>query len=121
MFPYNKSLVSSARHLRKNMTPEEKILWYQFLKSLPITVHRQHNLGNYIVDFYIAQKKLVIEIDGEQHFSTEHQQKDRQRDAHLTSLGISVLRYSNKDIRTNFDGVAQDILRHLGLSSAHLE
>ena len=115
MLPYNKSLVSTARRLRKNMTPEEKALWYQFLKKLPITVHRQHNMGNYIVDFYIAQKKLVIEIDGEQHFSTEHQLADRQRDADLACLGVSVLRYSNKDIRDHFDRVVQDISQKLAL------
>jgi len=60
MIPYNKKLVSNARDLRKNMTPEEKHLWYDFLKRLPLNVRRQHNIENYIVDFYIAEKKIVI-------------------------------------------------------------
>ena len=67
MIPYNKKLVSNARTLRKNMTPEEKHLWYDFLKRLPFNVRRQHNIENYIVDFYIAKKKIVIKIDGIQH------------------------------------------------------
>ncbi len=62
MIPYNKKLVSNARTLRKNMTPEEKHLWYDFLKRLPLNVRRQHNIENYIVDFYIAEKKIVVEV-----------------------------------------------------------
>ena len=72
MIPYNKNLVSNARTLRSNMTPEEKHLWYDFLKKLPFTVKRQHNIENYIVDFYIAEKKIAIEVDGGQHFTSEH-------------------------------------------------
>lgn len=71
MIPYNKNLVSNARTLRSNMTPEEKHLWYDFLKKLPFTVKRQHNIENYIVDFYIAEKKIAIEVDGGQHFTSE--------------------------------------------------
>lgn len=67
MIPYNKNLVKNAQELRKNMTPEEKHLWYDFLKKLPFNVRRQHNIENYIVDFYIAEKKAVIEVDGIQH------------------------------------------------------
>ena len=64
IYKYNKNLVSNAKKLRKNMTPEEKHLWYDFLKRLPITVNRQKNIGNFIVDFFIAEKRIVIEIDG---------------------------------------------------------
>ncbi|MBQ2704700.1 MAG: endonuclease domain-containing protein [Clostridia bacterium] len=121
MLPYNKNLVSNARNLRKNMTPEEKHLWYDFLKRLPVTVKRQHNIENYIVDFYIASKKVVIEIDGSQHYTTEHQQSDRQRDITLSNWGITVLRYSNKDINQNFRGVTEDILLKLGISFSELK
>ena len=76
MIPYNKKLVSNAKSLRKNMTPEEKRLWYDFLKRLPLNVRRQHNIGNYIVDFYIASKKVVIEIDGIQHTALENKAAD---------------------------------------------
>ena len=121
MIPYNKSLVSNARTLRKNMTPEEKHLWYDFLKRLPYNVRRQHNMENYIVDFYIAEKKIVIEVDGVQHLSSEHKEADEQRDAVLSSWGIVVLRYSNDSIRNNFNAVVDDILRYMGLNYCDLK
>ena len=120
MIPYNKKLVDNARVLRKNMTPEEKHLWYDLLKRLPYNVRRQHNIGNYIVDFYIAEKKIVIEIDGIQHGSYEHQQKDKDRDLELSKWEITVLRYSNESIRREFNWVASDILAHFGLRFADL-
>ena len=115
MFPYNKKLIKNAQSLRKNMTAEERKLWYHFLKNLPLTVHRQHNIENYIVDFYIADKKLVIELDGVQHGEPEHAQKDAERDAALSAWGIAVLRYSNREIKRNFNAVTEDILAHLGI------
>ena len=117
MIPYNKKLVSLAKALRRNMTPEEKHLWYDCLKKLPYPVHRQHNIENYIVDFYIAEKKIVIEVDGIQHNAPEHQGSDRQRDEALASWGITVLRYSNESIRKDFNMVTEDILRNLGLDN----
>ena len=121
MIPYNKKLVSNARTLRKNMTPEEKHLQYDFLKRLPVNVRRQHNIENYIVDFYIAEKKIVIEVDGRQHLLPEHKEADEQRDAVLANWGISVLRYSNDSIRNNFDAVAEDILKRLGFDYSDLK
>ncbi|MBE6699703.1 MAG: endonuclease domain-containing protein [Ruminococcaceae bacterium] len=118
MIRYNKKLVPIARVLRKNMTPEEKHLWYDFLKKLPYHVRRQHNIENYIVDFYIAEKKIVIEVDGTQHNSPEHQESDKQRDEALASWGITVLRYSNESIRKDFNMVTEDILRKLGLDES---
>ena len=116
MIPYNKKLVSNARTLRKNMTPEEKHLWYDFLRQFPLNVRRQHNIENYIVDFYIAEKKIVIELDGRQHLSPEHKQADEQRDRDLASWNITVLRYSNDSVRNNFTAVTAEILRHIGLT-----
>ena len=121
MIPYEKKLVSNARALRKNMTPEEKHLWYDFLKRLPLNVRRQHNIENYIVDFYIAENKTVIEIDGRQHTAPEHKEADRLRDAALYSWGIAVLRYSNDAIRNNFSMVAADILKKLGMCFSDLK
>ena len=115
MLPYNKKLVPTARMLRKNMTPEEKHLWYDFLKRLPYTVRRQHNIENFIVDFYIAEKKTVIEVDGRQHRLPEHIKADSERDQALAALGLQVLRYTNESLRENFEGVATDILNHLEL------
>ncbi len=111
--PWNPRLSGNARRLRREMTKEERHLWYDFLKQLPVMVHRQKVLGSYIVDFYIAQAKLVIELDGGQHYEREGQQADRLRDAYLQELGLTVLRYSNTDIHQNFPGVCQDILNHL--------
>ena len=115
MLPYNKKLSPVSRLLRRNMTPEEKHLWYDCLKKLPIPVKRQHTIKNYIVDFYIASKKIVIEIDGIQHTSSKHQNTDFLRDHKLAELGIKVLRYSNEEIRNHFDLVVQDILCQLNL------
>ena len=121
MLPYNKKLVSNAQTLRKNMTPEEKHLWYDFLKRLPLTVKRQHNIENYIVDFYIAEKKIVIEIDGKQHRTEEHQEEDRIRDEVLSCWNITVLRYTNDNIRNNFNTVTVEILEKLGLQTDELK
>lgn len=120
LYKYNKTLVGNAQELRKNMTPEEKQLWYQFLKKLPITVNRQKNIGDYIVDFFIGQKRLAIEIDGLQHLLPEHKTEDNIRDDYLKSLGITVLRYSNHSINNNFNAVCNDILKHLGLTAMDL-
>ena len=121
MIPYNKKLVHNARTLRKNMTPEEKHLWYDFLKKLPVNVRRQHNIENYIVDFYIAKEKIVIELDGRQHGEEKHVQSDQIRDEFLSTWGIKVLRFSNLDIHERFDIVKEEILEELGLDFADLK
>ena len=121
MIPYNKKLVSNARTLRKNMTQEEKHLYYDFLKFLPYTVKRQHNIENYIVDFYIAEKKIVIEVDGRQHSCSKNVEKDIRRDEALGVWGIKVLRYSNESVRKYFNNVAEDILKNLDLDFSDLK
>ena len=110
---YHKKLVGNSRKLRKNMTKEERHLWYDCLKQLPVTIHRQKVLGPYIVDFYIASRKLVIELDGSQHYEETGRQKDRLRDQTLTGMGYRVLRYSNADVNDRFAEVCQDIWNHL--------
>ena len=121
MIPYNKALVKNAQVLRKNMTPEEKQLWYDFLKLLPYTVKRQHNIDNFIVDFYIPKKKIVIELDGIQHLIPKHIEADLKRDEVLATWGIKVLRYSNKSVNENYGAVVKDILTHLDLSFSDLK
>ena len=106
-------LRKNAQALRRNMTKEERHLWYDFLKSLPQTVHRQKVIGPYIVDFYCAAAKLVIELDGEQHYAPGGKAADAQRDAYLHHLGLTVVRYSNLEIQQNFEGVCTDILQHI--------
>jgi len=113
---HNTKLSSNAKTLRKNMTKEERHLWYDFLKQLPVMVHRQKVIGTYIVDFYIAEAKLVIELDGSQHYNSEGKQADHIRDAYMNSIGLHVLRYSNSDINQRFQEVCQDIVNRLHFS-----
>ena len=112
MFVRKKGLLQNARMLRRTMTPEEMHLWLDFLKGLPVTVKRQRCIESYIVDFYIAAWKLVIELDGVQHGEPEHVKADRERDAQLSALGLKVLRYRNEDVRDRFSAVCEDILKH---------
>ncbi|MBQ3017691.1 MAG: endonuclease domain-containing protein [Clostridia bacterium] len=113
----NKELTSISKTLRKQMTKEEKHLWYDFLKDLPVTINRQKVIGKYVVDFYCASAKIVIELDGFQHYEEDAYQKDKERDEYLQSLGIKVLRYSNYDFNRRFEGVCADILKHIDTSS----
>ena len=113
IYNYNKNNVNLAKELRKNMTPEEKHLWYDFLKKLPVTVNRQKNIGDYIVDFFIAEKRIVIEIDGKQHGTPEGRRSDKMRDEDFRNLGITVLRYTNEDIEKRFNAVCEDIFKFL--------
>ena len=83
MIPYNKKLVDNARTLRKNMTPEERHLWYDFLRTYPVRFSRQKVLGRYIADFYCAEAKPIIELDGSGHYTEEGKQYDEERTAFL--------------------------------------
>ena len=106
---YNSKLTSNAKRLRREMTQEERHLWYDFLKQLPVTVHRQKILGNFIVDFYIACCKIVIEIDGSQHYEEKDQMKDAIRTEKLEQRNLSVIRIPNNEINRNFRGVCEYI------------
>lgn len=110
---YNKALKPYAQKLRREMTPEEKRLWYQFLNQLPCRAKRQQIIRTFIVDFYIPSARLVIEIDGSQHYEQDAQIRDQERDAALDRLGILVLRYSNSDINQRFRDVCEDILLYI--------
>ena len=109
----SKNLLQNARNMRHEMTRQERHLWFDFLQSLPQTVRRQKVFGTYIVDFYIASHKLVIELDGSQHFEDAGKNYDERRDAFLRSLGLTVLRFANSDVDKNFRGVCEEILQHL--------
>lgn len=108
-----RKLTGNAQALRKNMTDEERRLWYCFFKRLSVTVNRQKVIGRYIVDFYCAEAKLVIEIDGSQHYNEEEKRKDEIRTKYLNGLGLIVLRYSNLEINRDFESVCQDILKYI--------
>ena len=121
IYKYNQKLVKNAQALRNNMTGEEIHLWLDFLKKLPVTVYRQKNIGNYIVDFFIASKRVVIEIDGLQHTMIENQEADKKRDEELQNLGIKVLRYTNFEVNNNFNTVCNDILKNIGIDARDLK
>ena len=107
--PKNNGLLESARKLRKEMTPQEQHLWYQFLRHYSVRFHRQYVIGSFIVDFYCHKAKLVIELDGSQHFETEGQTADAKRDAFLQQQGLTVIRIPNNAIKENFAGVCEYI------------
>ena len=109
----NERLTSFAQRLRREMTKEERHLWYDFLRQLHVSFNRQKVIGPYIVDFYCAGARLVIELDGSQHYEDDGIASDQKRDAYLSGLGLRVLRYSNLDVNQNFRGVCEDILKHL--------
>ena len=121
MYPHNKNLKPFARDLRKDMTPEERHLWYDFLRYFLIVVKKQYVIDNFIVDFFIPSKKIAIEIDGSQHYEPEARAADQFRDAELMQYGIKVLRYTNFDVQKRFEGVASDILKNVGLDFTDLK
>ena len=102
---HNKQLVPLARQLRKEMTKEERHLWYDFLRDYPVRFSRQKVLGKYIADFYSAEAKLVIELDGSQHYEDRNMEKDAERTSFLESYGLTVIRIPNNEITGNFRGV----------------
>jgi len=105
----NKNLNQTAISLRKNMTSQEKHLWYDFFKSYPLRIYRQRIIGNYIADFYCSKAKLIIELDGEQHYEKDAREYDELRTQYFSSLGIDVIRFSNYDIDNSFDKVSSKI------------
>jgi very-short-patch-repair endonuclease len=107
------NLTRLSQRLRREMTQEERHLWYDFLKGLLVTINRQKVIGSYIVDFYSASAKLVIEIDGSQHYDKEGIETDAIRDEYLNSQGLTVKRYSNSDIHHHFENVCDDIYKSI--------
>ena len=109
MIKYNKSNIPLAKELRKQMTPWERRLWYEFLRTYPIRFQRQKAIGAYIADFYCAKARLVIELDGSGHYTNLQQAANARRTADLNQMNLSVLRICNLDIDRNFGGVCEAI------------
>ena len=106
---HNKQLVPLAKQLRKEMTKEERHLWYDFLRTYPVRFSRQKVLGKYIADFYSAEAKLVIELDGSQHYEDINTEKDAERTFFLEGYGLTVIRIPNNEVMRNFCGVCEYI------------
>ena len=109
MKPYSKENIPLARALRRNMTEQERKLWYSFLRKHTPRFQRQKAIGNYIVDFYCAKAQLVIELDGSQHYEESGIAKDAARTAFLEQQGLRVLRIPNNAVNENFRGVCEHI------------
>ena len=106
---HNKQLVPLAKQLRREMTKEERHLWYDFLRSYPVRFSRQKVLRKYIADFYSAEAKLVIELDGSQHYEANALQRDADRTAFLERYGLTIIRIPNNEVSKNFRGVCECI------------
>ena len=109
MYYHNPKLTYNARKLRKNMTPQERHLWYDFLKNYPVRFSRQKVVDDYVCDFYCSKARLVVEIDGSQHFEEQGINSDTVRSTYLQNLGLRVLRFSNYDVNTAFASVCERI------------
>ncbi len=115
MLPFDRKLKPLARTLRNNMTDAEQLVWSKIRRKQigEVQFYRQKNIGHYIVDFYCPKGKLIVELDGGQHYENEGMKKDQERDRHLQGLGLTVLRFSDLDVLKNIDGVVQRIQDHL--------
>ena len=107
--PKNNELLPRAKALRRDMTPHERKLWYLFLRHYPVKFYKQRIIDSYIVDFYCASAKLVVELDGWQHYEDAGQQYDARRTADLQRYGLQVLRFSNREIDREFQAVCEQI------------
>jgi very-short-patch-repair endonuclease len=118
---HNPKIVPTAKMLRKNMTKEERHLWYDYLRTHPVRFSRQKVLGKYIADFYSAQARLVIELDGGGHYTEEARQYDVERTAFLEAYGLTVIRIPNNEVISNFRGVCDyiDMMTEQSLSQLH--
>ena len=115
MLPFRKSFKPLARNLRSNMTDAERLIWSKIRRKQIIDkqFYRQKNIGPYIVDFYCPSVKLIIEIDGSQHYASVGMKKDIERDLYLQNLGFTVLRFSDIDVLKNIEGVVERVYEYV--------
>ena len=107
--PYDPRMRERVQELRHKMTPMEKKLWYSFLRTYPVKMYKQRPIRTFVADFYCPLARLVIELDGSQHYTEQGKCRDAERTAILEAYGVQVLRFSNRDIRVNFEGVCMTI------------
>ena len=117
---HNKMLTENAKILRNNMTREEKHLWYDYLRKCPVRFSRQKILGKYIADFYSAEAKIVIELDGAQHFEKENRIYDEKRTEFLEQYNLKIIRIPNGEINTNFEGICRYLDKQIEQSLSQL-
>src|SRR5438270_5951399 len=114
LVPYQLRLRTPSRALRRDPTPAERKLWFEFLRALPHKFTRQKPLGAYIADFYCSKLRLVIEVDGDSHFTVAGVRADAARTAALQALGLRVIRFTNAEVMGQFDGVCERMEQALG-------
>ncbi len=107
--PYNPQLVERAKYLRKNMTIAEQKLWKNYFKNFNYRILRQRPIDHFIVDFYCPSLKLVIEIDGDSHFTDDAIIYDQERTQKLEGYGLQIIRFTNQEVLHNFEGVCERI------------
>ena len=117
---HNKDLTESAKILRNNMTKEEKHLWYDYLRKCPVKFSRQKVLGKYIADFYSSEAKMVIELDGSQHYEKENRIYDEKRTEFLEGYDLKVIRIPNCEINNNFEGICRYLDKKIEQSLSQL-
>jgi len=105
----NNKMLDRARELRREMTPQERRVWYAFLREYPVKIYKQRIIESFVVDFYCAKAKLVIEIDGSQHYTEQGMEYDAERSTVLAKYGLEVLRFSNADVDRRFQAVCEMI------------
>ena len=107
--PYDSRLNERAKDLRRKMTPQERKLWYAFLRTYPVKIYKQRVIKFFVVDFYCAEARLVIELDGSQHYTEQGMQYDKERSAVFEQYGVQVLRFRNQDVSAHFEMVCEQI------------
>ena len=107
--PKNSNMLSRARELRRDMTPQESKLWYQFLRRYPVKIYKQRIIESFIADFYCSRAQLVIELDGAQHTTEQGRQYDSERSSIFSQYGLEVIRFSNHEVDFQFEAVCERI------------
>ena len=107
--PYDPRMRERVQELRHKMTPMEKKLWYSFLRTYPVKMYKQRPIRTFVADFYCPLARLVIELDGSQHYTEQGMQYDKERSAVFEQYGVQVLRFRNQDVSAHFEMVCEQI------------
>ncbi len=119
--PVNQKLKNFAKNGRRNQTPEERRVWYDYLNKVTPRFHRQRIIGDYIVDFYSPKLRVIIEIDGYQHYYEENREYDKKRTEYLENLGFTVIRFDNTEVKKDFESVKFQIRRFCEIRAKELD
>ncbi len=116
----NNKMLPVARRLRREMTLSEQHLWFRFLRSYPVKIYKQRIIESFVVDFYCAEARLVIELDGSQHYTEQGKAYDEERSSIMEGYGVEVLRFTNLEVDREFDAVCERIDARIKQRTAEL-